>query len=109
MKLTLTSDQYDDTLALGGSQITKALLDIAGYIIQRGGCVIVQTEFVNAPPNIRRVFSSLQDLREWEAEIARVTERAQQQGPAEPTAAPNGGPARRVGTSGVMEGPPSVS
>jgi hypothetical protein len=81
MKLTLTSDQYDDTLALGGAEITTALLDIARYVIERGGRVIVQTEFVNAPPNIRRVFSSPRDLAEWEAEIARVTERAQQQRP----------------------------
>ena len=85
MKLTLTSDQYDDTLALGGSQITTALLDIARYVIQCGGRVIVQTEFINAPPDIRRIFSSLQDLQDWEAEIARVTERAQQQRPAEQT------------------------
>jgi hypothetical protein len=109
MKLTLTSDQYDDTLALGGSQITTGLLDIAHYVIQRGGRVIVQTEFINAPPNIRRVFSSVQDLREWQAEIARVTERAQQQRPAEPGAAPNGGPATPVGNSGVTEGPAPVS
>ena len=110
MKLTLTSDQYDDTLALGGSQITTALLDIARYVIECGGRVIVQTEFINAPPDLRRVFSSLRDLQEWEAEIARVTERAHQQRPAEPSAPLlNGGPAEPRGNSGVNSGPPSVS
>lgn len=80
MRLTITSDQYDDTLALGGSEFNAALLSVAHDIIERGGRVVIQTEYVNAPPDIRRVFRTLEDLSQWEAEIARVTERAQQHG-----------------------------
>ncbi len=80
MRLTITSDQYDDTLALGGSQFNTALLDIAREVVRRGGVVVVQTEYGNASPDIRRVFRTERDLDKWEEEIARVTELARQNG-----------------------------
>lgn len=76
MRLTITSDQFDDTLALGSSQFSTALLDVAREVVQRGGVVVVQTEYVNASPDIRRVFRSAQDLDNWEIAIDRVTEMA---------------------------------
>lgn len=76
MRLTITSDQYDDTLALQGSEFNSALLTVARDVIRVGGLVVVQTEFRNAPPEIRRVFRTLDDLMQWEEEMARVTERA---------------------------------
>ena len=80
MRLTITSDQYDDMLALDGSQFNATLLSVAREIIQRGGCVVVQTEYVNASPDIRRVFRTVRDLDEWQAEITRVSELAKRAG-----------------------------
>lgn len=77
MRLTITSDQYDDSLALGGGEFNTALLSVARDVIRSGGPVVVQTEYINAPPDIRRVFRTLRDLEDWEAEIARVTELAE--------------------------------
>jgi len=83
MRLTITSDQYDDTLGLGGSQFNEHLLRSARETIQRGGIVVVQTEYINARPDIRYVFRSLRDLEQWEGAIARVTELARQRGQAQ--------------------------
>jgi hypothetical protein len=80
VRLIITSDQYNDTFALSGSQFNIALLDIAREVVRRGGVVVVETEYVNASQQIRRLFRTERDLDQWESEIARVTELAKQKG-----------------------------
>jgi hypothetical protein len=79
MRLTLTSDQFNDTLALAGSQFINEMFRLVREIVEGGGVVIVETQYVNAPAEIRYVFRTPQDLTKWEASIARVTELAHQQ------------------------------
>jgi len=76
MNLTISSQDYDDLKLFHGNQVLNELLGIARVVINNGGKVIIQSEYINAPPEIVRIFSTHKDLAEWEAQIAQATERA---------------------------------
>lgn len=54
---------------LSNGNSLEPILQSASEIIRNGGKVIVQNEFVNAPPEIEKIISNLEELEEWKQEI----------------------------------------
>ena len=89
------------------TQAADALIKWPGVIdaVQDGDYVFVRLSTGQAAVIARRSYSGPVPFEE----IPRIILDFKQKHIAEPTASPNGGPARQLGKSEVTEGPPSVS
>ncbi len=100
--------ELDLTLSKDGNIVTLRFVGVSGLQIEEGfpwvgsGMHILDASSRGMETARIRVSSFEQDpaIRFWAQKVSIV---------AQPGAAPNGGPAKRLGNSGVTEGPPSVS
>jgi DNA polymerase len=88
---------------LEGGPFRRAVEDEAGTTLPNGSRLLAVYHCGQRILNTHRPFE--QQQRDWQ----RVANALEQQRIAEPGAAPNAGPTKPLGNSGVAEGPPSVS
>jgi hypothetical protein len=63
----LSTDTIQSFLSNGNS--LEPILQTASETLKNRGRVIIQNEFVNAPPEIERILSTLEELEDWKLEI----------------------------------------
>lgn len=54
-----------DALTMGYFHVTDAVFDKALEIVKNGGKVIVQKEYINAAPEIMKIFDTLEEIEAW--------------------------------------------
>ena len=72
----LTVSYHDDYIDHLNDELYLAeLLKSAKNIIESGGKVILEIRYINAAPDIVKVFSTIAELNEWENKIKEMKER----------------------------------
>jgi hypothetical protein len=75
MTLTVSQDIFDSMLLTGRSELSDSLFDAASEVIRQGGRVIVREDFANAPAEIRKIYTTVDELKTWQEAVIRFAER----------------------------------
>lgn len=73
--LTLTFDQFQDSIQGAGTQFGEDLLDAAKATVKAGGQVFIQVEDPDNTPHIHATFNTLQEIQDgWENTMRKLAE-----------------------------------
>jgi len=69
MFLTINITDVEDALTLKNGQLIEAVFTHALEIVNAGGRIIIQREYINAPPTLLATFTTQADLDGWKSRI----------------------------------------
>lgn len=72
INITISVTDIEDALSMEKWDSVSTYVNSAREIVKQGGKVIFQQEYENAPPDILRIISSLQDIENWEKNVFEV-------------------------------------
>jgi hypothetical protein len=70
--LIISITDFQDNLALARNEIVSAIFSLAEEVVENGGKIIIQQEYENAPPDLVRAFSTIEEVRNWKQQLTEV-------------------------------------
>ena len=72
INFTISVTDFNDAMTMEEWDIVNTHISFAEDVVKQGGKVIFQQEYENAPPDILKVISTIEDIRNWEKNVSEV-------------------------------------
>jgi precorrin-6B methylase 2 len=79
MFLIINITDVEDAITLKNGRLIEAVFTHASEILNAGGRIIIQREYVNASPDILATFTIQADLEDWKSRIDDILSRLDEQ------------------------------
>ena len=68
-ELRISVTHIDDAKALGDNEFLNNIFSLAKEIVQKGGSIVIEQCFENAPSIILAKYSKIQEVEEWKKHL----------------------------------------
>ena len=75
INFTISVTGFEDAITMEKWDFVNIYINSAKDVVRQGGKVIFQQEYENAPPDILKVISTMEDIRNWEKNVSEVISR----------------------------------
>ena len=75
INFTISVTDFEDAITMEKWDFVNTYINSAKDVVKQGGKVIFQQEYENAPPDILKVISTMEDIRNWEKNVSEVISR----------------------------------